>query len=83
MSQIPGNNLFFLLDHPELLNNKNCKKFFSDFFNDMENMKDLEKTKSPINEKLTTVQTKYGELVISLSDVVTYAGNHIWSVSHE
>lgn len=52
MSQIPGNNLFFLLDHPELLNNKNCKKFFSDFFNDMENMKDLEKTKSPINEKL-------------------------------
>ena len=29
------------------------------------------------------VQTKYGELVISLSDVVTYVGNDIWSVSRE
>lgn len=38
---------------------------------------------SPINEKLTTVQTKYGELVISLSDVVTYVGDHIWSVSRD
>lgn len=38
---------------------------------------------SSINEKLTTVQTKYGELVISLSDVVTYVGNDIWSVSRE
>ena len=38
---------------------------------------------SPINEKLTTVQTKYGELVISLSDVVTYVGDGVWSVSHD
>lgn len=33
------------------------------------------------SDHLTTVQTKYGELVISLSDVVTYVGNDIWSVS--
>ena len=35
------------------------------------------------SDHLTTVQTKYGELVISLSDVVTYVGNDIWSVSRE
>ena len=33
------------------------------------------------SDHLTTVQTKYGELVISLSDVVTYVRDHIWSVS--
>ena len=33
------------------------------------------------SDHLTTVQTKYGELVISLSDVVTYVGDHILSVS--
>lgn len=35
------------------------------------------------SDHLTTVQTKYGKLVISLSDVVTYVGDHIWSVSRD
>lgn len=30
-----------------------------------------------------TVETKYGELVVHDSDVVTYVGNKHWSVSHE
>jgi hypothetical protein len=32
-------------------------------------------------DHLTTVQTKYGELVVHANDVVTYVGNGIWSVS--
>ena len=38
---------------------------------------------SPINEKLTTVQTKYGELVVHNNNVITYVGDHIWSVSRD
>lgn len=30
-----------------------------------------------------SLQTKYGELVVKNSDVVTYVGHGIWSVSHE
>lgn len=32
-------------------------------------------------DHLTTVQTKYGELVVSANDVITYVGDGIWSVS--
>ena len=34
-------------------------------------------------DHLTTVQTKYGELVVHANDVVTYTGNNIWSVSRD
>lgn len=33
------------------------------------------------SDHLTTVQTKYGELVVSANDVITYVGDHTWSVS--
>lgn len=32
-------------------------------------------------DHLTTVQTKYGELVVGINDVITYVGHGIWSVS--
>lgn len=35
------------------------------------------------NDHLTTVQTKYGELIVSANDVITYVGDHIWSVSRD
>lgn len=34
-------------------------------------------------DHLTTVQTKYGELVVSANDVITYVGDGIWSVSRD
>lgn len=36
-----------------------------------------------IKQYLNTIQTKYGELVVDLSDVVTYVGHGIWSVSKD
>lgn len=35
------------------------------------------------SDHLTTVQTKYGELVVQKEDVITYVGNGIWSVSKD
>lgn len=39
------------------------------------------KLNEPFSEELITVQTKYGELVVSANDVITYVGDGIWSVS--
>lgn len=35
------------------------------------------------SDHLTTVQTKYGELVVHNNNVITYVGDHIWSVSRD
>lgn len=34
-------------------------------------------------DHLTTVQTKCGELIIGINDVITYVGHGIWSVSRD
>lgn len=33
------------------------------------------------SDHLNTVQTKHGELVVNNNNIVTYVGDHIWSVS--
>lgn len=36
-----------------------------------------------LNDHLITIQTKNGETIVHLSDVITYVGNEIWSVSRD
>lgn len=36
-----------------------------------------------VNFRLYTVNTKYGEVVIHINDVVTYLGNDLWDIRNE
>lgn len=53
-------------------------------FHEYQLIRSLElKNNVDVNFRLYTVNTKYGEMVIHINDVVTYLGNDLWDIRNE